>query len=566
MKLRMKILLLALVPVLALGIVMFLVACDRIANGIYDEAYVGMQATTLAVRDIFETGNEEPYCMDENGELWKGTLNISQATDITDHIKTNTNMEVTVFWGDTRILTSIVDEKGNRQINTQASTQVTERVLKNGEVYQARNVEILGEEYIVCYIPMYQAGSDEIVGMIFLGTLQSTVSQIINKVRLQFLLIIVCAVVLMTVLIYFMVSRIVNALNRSMRALNDIAEGNLNVVVEPSVLKRKDEMGDLGRSVVNLQSKLNGIVTGISEKSRNLDMEVSSIDKVAADVYQVMQEVNNSAQEMAVSSTEQAQSANEASENVSVMGEMIGENGAEIMKLNEASVHMRTVSEQAVEQFVQLNQIIDHVREAIHFLSQQTAQTNESVARISSAAELITAIASQTKLLSLNASIEAARAGEHGQGFAVVAAEIQQLSEQSNSAVGEIQMMISNLNTNSKQSMERTEGVKEVIEEQEANIKKTSEIFKEVCEGIEESVEGMGRIMEKAENLENVRVNTVSLVQNAAAVSEENSASIEEVMASVESIYNDLGNIREKTHYLNDLSQQMKDSVNVFSI
>lgn len=566
MKLRMKILLLALVPVLALGIVMFLVACDRIANGIYDEAYVGMQATTLAVRDIFETGNEEPYYMDENGELWKGTLNISQATDITDHIKTNTNMEVTVFWGDTRILTSIVDEKGNRQVNTQASPQVTERVLENGEVYQARNVEILGEEYIVCYIPMYQAGSDEIVGMIFLGTLQSTVSHIINKVRLQFLLIIVCAVVLMTVLIYLMVSRIVNALNRSMRALNDIAEGNLNVTVEPSVLKRKDETGDLGRSVVNLQSKLNGIVTGICDKSHNLDMEVSSIDKVAADVYQVMKEVNNSAQEMAASSTEQAQSANEASENVSVMGEMIGENGAEIMKMNEASVHMRAVSQQAVEQFGQLNRIVEHVREAIHFLSQQTEQTNESVARISSAAELITAIASQTKLLSLNASIEAARAGEHGQGFAVVAAEIQQLSEQSNSAVGEIQMMIANLNANSKQSMERTEGVKEVIEEQEANIRKTSEIFKEVCEGIEESVNGMGRIMEKVESLEDVRVNTVALVQNAAAVSEENSASIEEVMASVENIYNDLGNIMEKTRYLNDLSQQMKDSVNVFSI
>lgn len=566
MKLRMKILLLALVPVLALGIVMFLVASGRIANGIYDEAYVGMQATTLAVRDIFETGNEEPYYMDENGELWKGTLNISQATDITDHIKTNTNMEVTVFWGDTRILTSIVDAQGNRQINTQASAQVTERVLKNGEVYQARNVEILGEEYIVCYIPMYQAGSDEIVGMIFLGTLQSTVNRIIAKARLQFLIIIVCAVILMTVLIYFMVSRIVNALNRSMRSLNDIADGNLNVVVESGVLKRKDEMGDLGRSVVNLQSKLNGIVTGIREKSRNLDMEVSSIDKVAADVYQVMQEVNNSAQEMAASSTEQAQSANEASENVSVMGEMIGENGAEITKLNEASIHMRTVSEQAVEQFVQMNQIVEHVRDAIHFLAQQTAQTNESVAKISSAAELITAIASQTKLLSLNASIEAARAGEHGQGFAVVAAEIQQLSEQSNSAVGEIQMMISNLNANSKQSMERTEGVKEVIEEQEANIRKTSEIFKEVCEGIEESVDGMGRIMEKVENLENVRVNTVSLVQNAAAVSEENSASIEEVMASVENIYNDLGNIREKTHYLSDLSHQMKDSVNVFSV
>ncbi|MBP3475522.1 MAG: methyl-accepting chemotaxis protein [Lachnospiraceae bacterium] len=566
MKLRMKILLLALVPVLALGIVMFLVACDRIANGIYDEAYIGMQATALAVRDIFETGNDEPYVMDENGELWRGNLNISQATDITDHIKSNTNMEVTVFWGDTRILTSIVDENGNRQINTQASALVKERVLENGEVYQARNVEILGTEYIVCYIPVYQSGSDEVVGMVFLGTIQSTVSRLINKVRMQFLLIIVCAVVLLAVLVYFMVTRIVNALNRSMRALNDIAEGDLNVVVEPDVLKRKDETGDLGRNVVNLQSKLHDIVMGISDSSNNLDGEVSNIEKVAGDVYQVMQEVNNAAQEMAVSCSTQAQSANEASENVAVMGEMIGENGAELMQLNEASVHMQNVSEQAVQQFVQLNHTVDNVRETIHFLARQTAETDESVARISSAAELITAIASQTKLLSLNASIEAARAGEHGQGFAVVATEIQQLSEQSNSAAGEIQKMIANLNTNSKQSMSRVEEVKEIIERQEGDIHKTSEIFKGVCDGIKESVDGMGRIMKKVENLEDIRVNTVSLVQEAASVSQENSASIEEMMASVENIYNDLGNIMEKTHDLIDLSQQMKDSVNVFSV
>lgn len=102
MKLKGKILSLSLIPVVVLGISMFLVAADRIANGIYDEAYVGMQATTLAVRDIFEEGNSGAYHMDENGMLWKGdSLNISQATDITDHIKENTGMDVTVFWGDT---------------------------------------------------------------------------------------------------------------------------------------------------------------------------------------------------------------------------------------------------------------------------------------------------------------------------------------------------------------------------------------------------------------------------------------------------------------------------------
>lgn len=136
MKLKGKILALSAIPVIILGIVMFLVAADRIANGIYDEAYVGMQATTLAVRDIFEVGNSGPYHIDENGMMWKGdTLNISQAVDITDHIKENTGMEVTVFWGDTRILTSIVNANGERQINTQASEEVVDCVLKKGETY-----------------------------------------------------------------------------------------------------------------------------------------------------------------------------------------------------------------------------------------------------------------------------------------------------------------------------------------------------------------------------------------------------------------------------------------------
>ena len=114
MKLKAKILAVSLIPVILLGVIMFLVAADRIANGIYDEAYLGMHATTLAIRDIFETGYEGQYHLDEYGELWKGReLNISQSLDIVDHIKENTGLDVTIFWEDNRVLTSIVDEKGN---------------------------------------------------------------------------------------------------------------------------------------------------------------------------------------------------------------------------------------------------------------------------------------------------------------------------------------------------------------------------------------------------------------------------------------------------------------------
>lgn len=565
MKLKEKILALSLVPVLVLGITMFLVAADRIANGIYDAAYNGMHATTLAVRDIFEEGKSGAYHMDEQGMLWKGdALNISQATNIVDHIKESTGIDVTIFWGDTRILTSIVDEHGARQINTKASAEVAERVLQNGETYYDRNIEILGQRYIVSYTPLYQENSKEIIGMIFLGTPQQTVSVIINKIRGQFLLIILCMLLFVTVIAYTLVSRIVAALKKNMELLDCISSGNLQIEVQPALVRRKDEIGDLAKNILNLTDALRTIVLNIRTKSEALNEDTNEIERISDNVYQVMKEVNNATQEMGTSCTTQAEDANQANSNVACMGDMIIENTTQITELHEISGTMKTGATAALEQVAELNDVMRSVKESIAFLSEQTSLTNESVAKISSTTELITAIASQTNLLSLNASIEAARAGEHGRGFSVVASEIQQLSEQSNRAAGEIQKMIANLNTNSTHTLDRVKEVQHVIEKQEENIQKTSEIFREVCNHIDQSASGMDIIMENSEKLEDIRTETVTVVQDSASLSEENSASIQEMMASIENIYQELGYISDKTKALNALSKEMTASVDVF--
>ncbi len=180
-----------------------------------------------------------------------------------------------------------------------------EHVLKNGETYQDRNIEILGQKYIVSYTPIYQENSKEIVGMIFLGTPQKTVSMIINKIRGQFLLIILCMVLFVTVITYLLVNRIVSALKKNMELLNSISNGILQVDVQPNLLKRKDEIGDLAKNILNLTDALCTIVLNIRAKSEALNVETNQIEHISDTVYQVMREVNNAVQEMGVSCTAQ---------------------------------------------------------------------------------------------------------------------------------------------------------------------------------------------------------------------------------------------------------------------
>lgn len=567
MKLKGKILAVSLIPVILLGVIMFLVAADRIANGIYDEAYLGMHATTLAIRDIFETGYKGQYQLDDAGELWKGDdLNISQSLGIVDHIKGNTGLDVTIFWGDERVLTSIVDEEGKRQVGTKASSEIADVVLKQGKFYQNRHIDILGTEYVVYYEPFYQVGTDEVVGMIFLGTPQDSVSKIINRVRLQLLLIILISIILSVVVIYHIANKIVVLLNRNMGLLGTMSNGNLDIVVETVILERKDEIGELGRSIESLKEKLGQIIHDISEKSDNVFNQSNILKDITEAVYQIMKELDDAAQNISQSCNHQTEDSVQTSQNVLEMGKMIEHNNAEVTKINETSNYIMNLSEETIRYFDDLNEMMNHVSEAMYFLSEQTGLTSNSVVQISSAVEIITSIATQTNLLSLNASIEASRAGELGNGFAVVAEEIQKLSQQSKTAAENIQDIVTDLNKHSSHAMKRMEETKAAVEKQTEDIAKTNQKVRDVNDGVGEMVSGMKEIMKEFQKLEEIRISTIEIVQNSASASEENLASIEEIMAGIAKVYTDIEKITEKAKMLNVHSVEMKERIKVFTV
>jgi methyl-accepting chemotaxis protein len=153
---------------------------------------------------------------------------------------------------------------------------------------------------------------------------------------------------------------------------------------------------------------------------------------------------------------------------------------------------------------------------------QSVASTVKAMKEIAQKISIIEEIARQTDLLALNAAIEAARAGEHGKGFAVVASEVRKLAERSQTAAGEISKL-------SSSSVEIAESAGTMLDKLVPDIKKTSDLVKEIAAGSEEQNTGAAQINKAVQELDKI-------IQQNAAASEEMASSSEELASQAEQL------------------------------
>ena len=191
---------------------------------------------------------------------------------------------------------------------------------------------------------------------------------------------------------------------------------------------------------------------------------------------------------------------------------------------------------------------------------------DESVKKISEATELITSIASQTSLLSLNASIESARAGEAGRGFAVVASEIQKLSIQSNDAAEEIQQIIDTLLSESAKTLEEMQDTEALMKEQQSKLNDTKSKFDEVSDGIRISREETEQIRTSAGSCNKAKEAIMDVISNLSAISEENAASTEETSASMQELNATISHLATESGKLKAISQELNEYMGFFKI
>ena len=330
--------------------------------------------------------------------------------------------------------------------------------------------------------------------------------------------------------------------------------------------KKKDETGVMGKAIGVLRTELADAVRNITGQSRELYEAASTMNSSAAQTVESVEQVEKAISEIAQGATSQAQETQTATENVIVMGNMIEEAGKEVESLRENAGAMRDAGNRAMEILEELGKINQNTKEAIGIIYEQTNTTNTSVLKIKEATDMITDIAEETNLLSLNASIEAARAGEQGRGFAVVAGQIQKLAEQSNESARQIADIINLLIADSEKTVSTMEDVKSVIAKQDEHVANTEKAFEDVKDGIDKSIESVRTLTDKTKKLDEARVKVVDVVQNLTAIAEENAASTEETSASASEVGAIMENISDNAKQLNVIADELKESISQFLI
>lgn len=379
-----------------------------------------------------------------------------------------------------------------------------------------------------------------------------------NQVSAKYhaMILIIIAVSIAIAVVAIIVARIFGI--RICRPLTDIqnfagkiAEGDLTSKLED---KSRNELGQTSQALNRAQAEIASLVSGIGTVTEHLEDAVTEFQNNFKDMNNFIGNVSKAIAEISDNTNSQASATSDASDSMNEIGAGIEATSAEMDSLSSNASMMKDCSERSMQTLSELIQASSATKEDIDAMYRQTSQTNDSVSKISQAAALISEIASQTNLLSLNASIEAARAGEAGRGFAVVAQEIGSLAVQSADTVNEIDLIISELSNNSEKSMEIMNEMSSASSRQTDALANTRDMFKELKTSLDSCISSVQTMNEKMKLIDKQRKAATDGIDTLKQLAADNAASAEEtteMSSELEEI------VKHSSELVNELSQDM---------
>lgn len=278
------------VPILIIGIIIIVAGDMMLTRGMHREVENGLKTTALSVLAYYDEKYPGDYNLLVNEAaneriLRKGEAVISEDTYFIDKLKEQSDIEISLFFYDTRFLTTIKNAAGERIAETVVHKTVANAVL-NDEAREGlfyKNVIIEDESYFAEYIPLFSE-SGVCLGMIGVAKTSKQVGLFVDKTVNVNIMLAAAAVVLFIIASSYFTADVVSAVAKIERFLNDMAAGKLDTMLDETIVKRSDEIGEMGRLTGKVQGALRkqierDALTGLHNRRSALNKAAKIFDK-----------------------------------------------------------------------------------------------------------------------------------------------------------------------------------------------------------------------------------------------------------------------------------------------
>ncbi|HEX3075566.1 MAG TPA: methyl-accepting chemotaxis protein [Lachnospiraceae bacterium] len=446
----------------------------------------------------------------------------------------------------------------NRKEAMFTATDFYRESLSNEKGYGTKYVKYDGDSYLYTYSKIGDSGN-----MLCSIVPQNVIYKSADSIKQTAFILVLLSGIVAIIIASFYSRGFSRAIKAIVHGLGKAAKGDLTTTIN---LKRNDEFGDLSLNVNSMLGNMKNLISKTAIVGTEVTESTLLVYRSSEEMKESMREISTAVEEIEQGIMEQSICANSCLEQMNLLADKINEVSDSTNRISKVEENTKMILE---ENYQSVQNLYDKAKETAEITGRIVLDMDKLSSQSGSIAQIITSIediASQSSLLSLNASIEAARAGESGRGFAVVAQEIGKLAMQSLDAAKHVKQIAEGISEQTQETASTVMTAQEAVSEQTSALDTTMNGFKGISEQTQELMKQLEKIKAEVYAIENVKQDTLGAISDISAVSEQSAAATREVAAKTSQQLQNVEKLNEVIVKLEEKAKTLEGEIGVFKV